>query len=111
LLFGDAARGLHLLTEHHVVCAAHGELVEAAEPVAQAQGAPEGAAVFPVPSVEAHEHCSMSAAPSRVHATKISSALLVSVAAPLASIVSCPDLPFEHGAEALAYAPKQGPPV
>ena len=112
LLFGDVARGVHLLTEHHVVCAAHGELVEAAETSApSAQGGTEGAAALPVPGVEAHEHCSMSAAPSRVHATEVASALFVSVAAPLTSIVSSPELPFEHGEAALAYAPKQGPPV
>jgi hypothetical protein len=112
LLFGDVARGVHLLTEHHVVCAAHGELVEAAETSApSAHDGTDGAAALPAPGVDAHEHCSMSAAPSRVHATEVASALFVSVAVPLTSIGSCPELPFEYGVGALTYAPKQGPPV
>ena len=100
-----------MLTAHHVVCAAHGELVEAAETEGSAvRRDADGVAALPAADDEAHEHCSMAATPSRVHATNVASAFFAS-AAGAPSVVTCPDLPFEHGEAALAYAPKQGPPV
>lgn len=113
LLFGDVIRGIHLLTAHHVVCLAHGELMEAAEmPHQVAARSDDRAQAIPAhPAVEAHEHCSIAVAPFRSHATRIAQAIVSGIDTAFSSVISCPERPSRHGVEALSYAPKQGPPA
>jgi hypothetical protein len=114
LLCGDAVRGIHLLTARHVVCAAHGELVEA-ESVGESShidGDGDGAtAATSEGDSDHHEHCSVAAAPTRPFATWIPGAALAGVA-PRDEATIAPSAPTEIRSRAvLQYAPKQGPPV
>ncbi len=111
LLCGDAVRGFHLLTAHHVVCAAHGELVEA-DPGIPPAGIDDGgfAGVLPAADADHHDHCSVAATPTRPLAAQITRAALARAVNPDASIVSLPAQASVHVRIVLAYAPKQGPP-
>lgn len=113
LLFGDVARGVHLLVAHHVVCAAHGELVEVDEaPEAPAARGDDGSpAAAPAPGVDEHDHCSIAAAPSRFSAVDVSATAVVSTDLARGCEIASPELPFGHRSPAISYAPKQGPPV
>jgi hypothetical protein len=112
VFFGDVARGIHLLTTRHVVCAAHGELVEADSIVGS--GVLDAAGVNALPAEDGadhHEHCSVAAAPTRPLATTIAAAALSGVVPPSQHFVTLPVPVASYGRLVLAYAPKQGPPV
>jgi hypothetical protein len=112
LFFGDFTRGLHLLTARHVLCAVHGDLMEAeggGEPAALAEG--RDPALLPaVPAVDHHEHCSISATPTRTFVSELPGALLVAVAPAVDTLVGITEAQHVDGRAAITYAPKQGPP-
>lgn len=111
LLCSDAVRGFHLLTARHVVCAAHGELVEADSAGANVSLDDGGVAgVLPADDAEHHEHCSVAATPTRPLAAEIPGATLAGVATADVSIIALPPPADERARVVLAYAPKQGPP-
>src|SRR5262245_36389135 len=88
LLCGDAARGIHLLTARHVVCAAHGELVEADSPEGEIGSDEGGVTAAPTPAdADHHDHCSVAAVPTRSAAAGIRGALFSNVAPSAESIV------------------------
>ena len=114
LVLGDLTRAVHLLTAHHVVCAAHGELIEAAERaeaphVSQESGS--GVVSSGDVFVEHHEHCSAAAAPSRPLATESMDVGFVVVDIPAGAVAYVPAGSSVHARPVLAFAPKQGPPV
>jgi hypothetical protein len=115
LVLGDLTRAVHLLTARHVVCAAHGELIEAGEygisPAVPRGDREVGVVGSRGASVEDHEHCSAAAAPSRPLATNPIGAMLTALEMPAETVVPCFTAPSPHARPALEFAPKQGPPV
>lgn len=112
LFFGDVARGIHLLTARHVVCAAHGELVEADS--LPGSGSVEADDVSALPTgddEDHHEHCSVAAVPTRPLATELAEASLTGVAQSDECVVTFTAARTSDGRSVLAYAPKQGPPA
>lgn len=112
LVFGDVSRGVHLLTARHVLCAVHGDLMEAGS-----EGEPErpsvggtSAALPAEPELDHHEHCTLAATPTRTFASVVSTALVATTIAE-ESIVVAVELPGAYASDVLAYAPKQGPPA
>src|SRR5579871_4707439 len=66
LLLGDVFRGFHLLQVRHVVCAEHGELVDADDATSSAGAASDGTEALPGNGdAHHHDHCGIAAAPSR----------------------------------------------
>ena len=114
LVLGDVTRAVHLLAARHVICAAHGELVEAAErvetPVFSAERAARVAA-SEEDSVGHHEHCAAAAAPSRPLAASALHAALVAAEAPTAVVAPALSGTGAHPRAVLDFAPKHGPPV
>lgn len=116
LALGDLVKGIHLLTEPHVLCLEHGELMEAVDPagtVAATNVRRQSPAFTEQRSViEHHAHCAIAAKPAK----------LVWYAAPASLLMSTIETPRGHalfvfGGTAfpqrsiLAEAPKQSPPV
>lgn len=111
LLCTDAVRGFHLLTARHVVCAAHGELVEA-DTVGPDAALDDGDVVGVLATGEAdhHDHCSVAATPTRPLAAEIPGVAVTAVSLTDVSIAALPAPVDGHDRLVLAYAPKQGPP-
>lgn len=115
LFLGDALRDVHLLLEAHVVCLAHGELIDAAE-----RPGPDGAAAptsettldLPVsPAIDRHDHCASLGAPSGPFRESAAPAEVTVLAAEPLVGPSSPDLPLPSTTATFAFAPKQGPPA
>jgi hypothetical protein len=111
VFFGDVARGIHLLTARHVVCAAHGELIEADSIPGFSGFETSDASALPAGDEDDHhEHCSVAAVPTRPLATELAEASLTSVAHSDECLITLPTAAVPDGRSVLAYAPKQGPP-
>lgn len=113
LCSGDFMRGFHLLTTRHVVCAVHGDLVEAdSAPRSSGETTRDVPAYAPGSGAVAHhEHCSIAATPTRVLAAEIRAAALVRVSPRSDEAVAGSEMERVRGRAVFAYAPKQGPPV
>lgn len=113
LVFGDLTRAVHLLTARHVVCLAHGELIEAPGAARSFTDSREsgGGVTHSDAAVERHEHCSVAAAPSRPLTASAIHANVLIVESPAPTVVPWPARPAFHTRTVLAFAPKQGPPV
>lgn len=112
LLFADVLRDVHLLSAAHVVCVAHGELIDASETAESATREPTSSLTLPSGAVaHDHEHCSLAGAPTRPHAARSIEVTLISVSPPRVTVItSVPDAQ-PAAVRVLAYAPKQGPPA
>ena len=115
LALGDLLRGVHLLAHAHVVCAEHGELVDAvpgsavfhrnsdaSAPAALADGAA---------AIAHHEHCTIAATPARVGRALPPSVLSVAIADGPSIVIAPPSAEGSVDRPILAFAPKQSPPV
>jgi hypothetical protein len=114
LTFGDVARDLHLLFAAHVVCAAHGELVEAVETVA-ASSERHAAPVSVTAGMEGlegdHEHCWAQSSATRTQAISATEATIDAIRFAPVHMLVAPAPGARRGTDVLAYAPKQGPPA
>lgn len=114
LLFADLLRDVHLLTATHVVCVAHGELIDATETTETSGATREPTSAVKLPSgavAHAHEHCSLAGAPVRNHAALGSEVTRVSASPPRITLIASLPETQPVTVRVLAYAPKQGPPV
>jgi hypothetical protein len=112
LLSVDVVGAIHLLTVRHVVCLAHGELLEVAE-VTHLRSE-EGRGEQQVASEArdaAHEHCAVSVLASRSHAAAVVASSATPAPAELPVILPRSVLGAPRRVAPLAYAPKQGPPA
>jgi hypothetical protein len=116
LALGDLVRGIHLLTEHHVLCVEHGELIEDTEPVGTvtAPGArrqsPE--VVERHSRIAHHVHCAIAAKPADLKWYTPPACLVVSILeTPCEKAVLAFDGNAVSHRSILADAPKQSPPV
>lgn len=112
LLLGDVFRGFHLLQVRHVVCAEHGELVDA-ENVATTSHAASGRTEALPGNGDAHhhDHCGIAAAPARTAHLAVASAA-PSVRPPSSRLfVPKSFVRVALSRAVLSYAPKQSPPV
>jgi hypothetical protein len=112
LLLGDVFRGFHLLHVRHVVCAEHGELVDAENLSPTAGTASDRTEALPGNGdAHHHDHCGIAAAPSRTAHLAIASA--AGSIRPLSGhhFVSKSFVRVAQGRAILSYAPKQSPPV
>lgn len=112
LLLGDVFRGFHLLRVRHVLCAEHGELVDADIGTGAARSTSGRTEALPGGGdAHHHDHCGIAATPSRT------AHLAIATAAPsVCAIAGLCLLPkaFVHAGQSrtvLSYAPKQSPPV
>lgn len=111
LLFADLLRDVHLLSAAHVVCVAHGELIDASEAAQSATSEPTSVTLPSGAVAHDHEHCSLAGTPTRTHADRALEVSLVSVSPSGVSVIApIPDAQ-PMTVRALAYAPKQGPPA
>ena len=112
LLLGDVFRGFHMLHVRHVVCAEHGELVDAESGTAAATTSSGRTEALPGNGyVHHHDHCGIAAAPSRTAHLAIASA--PPSIRPLSEhrFVAKSFVRTPRGRAVLSYAPKQSPPV
>ena len=112
LLLGDVFRGFHLLHVRHVLCAEHGELVDAESGMSAASTTSERTEALPGGSdAHHHDHCGIAAAPARTSHLAIASA--APSLRPLSGHRFVPKsfVRPAQGRAVLSYAPKQSPPV
>lgn len=112
LLLGDVFRGLHLLHARHVLCAEHGELVDAEDVGTASPGAAGHAEALPGDGDgHHHEHCGLSAAPARSAHLCVASATASVVPRPVSTLLRAGHVHVAATRAVLTYAPKQSPPA
>lgn len=114
LLLGDLVRDLHLLGAAHVVCLAHGELVDAPE---SADGArvglePTRSVTLPRgPAAQDHDHCSLGGATTGPSAVGAPGPVLVLLVVSPEAVITSSRRDAVSTTVVVEYAPKQGPPA
>jgi len=112
LCTGDFTRGVHLLTTRHVLCALHGELLEAEAGAGESAPITSGTVAF-LPAgaaVDRHEHCSLAATPTRKSAVVAPALAIAVLTVPNAAVVHPIEMAWALPRVALDDAPKRGPP-
>jgi hypothetical protein len=112
----DLARGIHLLTEPHVICSEHGELIEGtlpADTITAAGARPHSSALTAQHSAVGHHvHCAIAAKSANLMWTAVLTSLAVgTVELPRSYPAIAFDTPSVPQRSILAVAPKQSPPV